>query len=133
MIQFTPTRSFNSPNLLLMQDKLDDVHAGIKSTALRFGNATKPVLTAFMITQMCLLGVTGATLNVGIPFYAGVFGALGIQAWMIYDVDIDDKTSCARWFVRNVWTGGVIWIGCLVEWVSRMGGLGLVQWFTSVS
>jgi 4-hydroxybenzoate polyprenyltransferase len=115
---------------LLIQDKLDDVQVGIKSTALRFGNNTKPILTAFTLAQVSLLGVTGIAMGAGIPFYSGVLMAGGIQAWMIYDVDIDDNKSCATWFVRNVWTGGVIWLGCLAEWGFRMGGMGLGDWFS---
>ena len=102
---------------------------GIKSTALRFGSSTKPILTAFTIAQLSLLTVTGLSLNVGIPFYAGVIAAGGLQGWMIYDVDIDNNKSCAMWFVRNVWTGGLIWLGCLAEWGCRMRGMGLGEWF----
>lgn len=102
---------------------------GIKSTALRFGTATKHILTAFTIAQLSLLGVVGATLDAGIPFYAGVVAAAGVQGWMLWDVNIDDTKSCGKWFVRNVWTGGVIWMGCLAEWVVRIGGMGLGEWF----
>ena len=131
MTQFTLIR-FGFPEhcgLINWQDKLDDVKVGIKSTALRFGSSTKSILTAFTLAQISLLGVTGLALNVGIPFYTGVMAAGGLQGWMIYDTDIDDKKSCAMWFVRNVWTGGLIWLGCLAEWGCRMGGSGLNEWF----
>jgi 4-hydroxybenzoate polyprenyltransferase len=84
------------------------------------------------LAQLSLLSVTGVTLGAGIPFYAGVVAAGGIQGWMIYDANIDDPKSCAKWFLRNVWTGGVIWLGCLGEWAMRMGGAGLGTWFSVV-
>ena len=43
-----------------MQDKRDDVTAGVKSTALLFADRTKPILGAFAASQLALLGVTGA-------------------------------------------------------------------------
>lgn len=42
-----------------MQDKADDVHAGVKSTALLFGSATKPWLAAFGASTIGLLGFAG--------------------------------------------------------------------------
>jgi len=76
--------------------------------------------------------MTGVLLNAGIPYYTGVLAAGGIQAWMLYDVNIDDTKSCGKWFVRNVWTGGLIWLGCLGEWLSRIGADGFASWFASI-
>ena len=45
-----------------MQDKADDVHAGVKSTALLFGSATKPWLAAFGASSIGLLGLAGERL-----------------------------------------------------------------------
>lgn len=98
---------------------------GIKSTALRFGANTKPVLSVFTLAQLSLLTLTGLTLDAGVPFFLGIAAAGGLQGWMIYDTDLDDKMSCGVWFRRNMWTGGLIWLGCLGEWMCRMGGLGL--------
>lgn len=116
--------------LISYQDKVDDVQVGIKSTALRFGTATKPILAGFTLAQLSLLGVTGVILNAGIPFYAGALAAGSVQGWMLYDANIDDPKSCGKWFVRNVWTGGLIWLGCLGEWISRIGGDDLGIWYS---
>jgi 4-hydroxybenzoate polyprenyltransferase len=74
--------------------------------------------------------MTGMFLDVGIPYYTGVLAAGGLQGWMIKDVDINDDKSCGMWFRRNVWTGGIIWLGCLGEWACRMGGIGLGAWYS---
>jgi len=44
----------------LAQDKKDDVIAGVKSTALLFGDNTKPWLSAFAAGQIALLALTGS-------------------------------------------------------------------------
>jgi hypothetical protein len=128
------TRIRSSPTVCSTerQDKIDDAQVGIKSTALRFGSATKPILTAFTLAQLSLLTVVGVTLNAGIPFYVGVVAAGGLQGWMLWDVNVDDTKSCGKWFVLNVRTGGVIWLGCLAEWAARVGGLGLGEWFNVI-
>jgi len=79
---------------------------------------------------MSLLAWTGLTLGCGVPYFSGVAMAGLLQGWMIWDVNIDDKASCAKWFLRNVWTGGLIWLGCLAECGCRMGGMGLGDWFS---
>ena len=86
-------------------------------------------MAAFTLAQLSLLSMTGIVLNAGIPYYLGIAAAGGLQSWMIYDVNIDNNKSCATWFVRNVWTGGLIWLGCLGEWGCRMVGAGLGEWF----
>ncbi len=42
------------------QDKTDDVHAGVKSTALLFGDKTKPVLSAFSAGTIGLFGYSAS-------------------------------------------------------------------------
>jgi len=51
-----------------------------------------------------------------------------LQGKMLWAVDIDDKGSCGKWFVRNVWTGGLIFLGCLGEWIWETGAGGLSDW-----
>ena len=45
----------------MLQDKVDDAKAGVKSTALLFGERTKPVLGMFAGGQISLLALTGAS------------------------------------------------------------------------
>lgn len=47
-------RPFSSiPQSHNLQDKRDDVAAGVHSTALLFGTRTKPILTGFATAQVC--------------------------------------------------------------------------------
>lgn len=45
--------------LEVLQDKRDDLKAGVKSTALLFAERTKPWLSAFAGGQIALLSLTG--------------------------------------------------------------------------
>lgn len=51
--------NFNDFQCCAVQDKKDDVIAGVKSTALLFADNTKPWLSAFAASQIALLAVTG--------------------------------------------------------------------------
>ena len=48
--------------LFARQDKVDDAHVGIKSTALLFGRHTKAWLSGFAALNVSLLCITGADL-----------------------------------------------------------------------
>ncbi|MGH0152897.1 UNVERIFIED_CONTAM: hypothetical protein FKN15_049701 [Acipenser sinensis] len=56
------------------QDKADDVLVGVKSTALRFQEQTKPWLCGFSVAMLCGLIVTGVNCDQTQPYY----GALAV-------------------------------------------------------
>ncbi len=55
--------NFSDFHCCAVQDKKDDVIAGVKSTALLFADHTKPWLSAFAASQIALLAVTGEIMN----------------------------------------------------------------------
>lgn len=104
------------------QDKVYDIQAGIKSTALKWGTNTKPILRKLGIAQIALLGTAGVLGGMG-PFF---FGASAIAAYrlftMIRKVDLDDPANCWYWFVNNINTGHVVFLGSMMDYVSRLLG-----------
>ena len=48
-------------HLYVCQDKLDDVHAGVKSTALLFGDSTRIWLSGFAAMSVAGLTLAGAS------------------------------------------------------------------------
>ncbi len=53
------------------QDKADDVRAGIRSTALTFGDRTKAYCSGFAAANVALLAVAGGAAACGPAYYAG--------------------------------------------------------------
>jgi len=101
------------------QDKVDDVKMGIRSTALLFGEHTRPILSALSVTSVGLIGTAGYLTDtlltgvVGVPFYAGLgVGALQL-ARVLRRTDFDDRTSCWEGFVGCGWSGFWIWMGAV--------------------
>ena len=93
------------------QDKEDDALIGVKSTALRFGRATKPWLVGFYAATVALLALTGALRGLTWIFYAALaLGAVQL-AWQIRDADLDDPADCLAKFKSNRLFGWLILTG----------------------
>lgn len=83
------------------QDKADDLLVGVKSTALKLGEATRPWLFGFFAMAILLLGVAGYSAGLAWPFYAGLAAAAAHAAWQAGTVGIDDPKDCLRKFKSN--------------------------------
>jgi len=83
------------------QDREDDELIGMKSTALRFGSATKTWLGGFYAVAWSAMVVAGLLSGAGPVFIAGM-GLAGAQlAWQVVTLDIDDAENCLRRFRSN--------------------------------
>lgn len=99
------------------QDKEDDVLIGIKSTALKFGDGTKPWLVGFYSITVILLAATGLLANLAWPFYSGLTLAALHLAWQIKSVDIANSKNCLRRFKSNRDFGLILLAGIIAAQV----------------
>lgn len=114
------------------QDKRDDVSAGVKSTALLFGDYSRPVLTTFSVGFLALLAKSVATtgpllpsspalLTTGHPFFLAALTTAGAHlAWQIKTVDFDSRPDCWSKFVSNQYLGLIIWIGLFLDYLIQV-------------
>lgn len=93
------------------QDKEDDVLVGVKSTALKFGAATKTWLTGFYGLTACLLALTIYAAGLAWPAYLGVMAAAAHFAWQIQTLDIHDPANCLARFKANRFVGWLVLAG----------------------
>lgn len=98
------------------QDKKDDVIAGVKSTALRFGEKTPQWLAGFSSAFVGLTALAGYMNGQGLPFYLiSVGGAAAHLAWQLRTVNYDDPKSCWQKFRSNHQTGAIVWSGIVAD------------------
>jgi 4-hydroxybenzoate polyprenyltransferase len=98
------------------------VHAGIHSTALLFGEHTRPVLSALSFASVALVSCAGLLNAHGVPFFLGA-GAAGAQlARVLWRTDFDDRASCWKGFVGCGWAGFWVWMGALADYVALVLG-----------
>lgn len=102
------------------QDKVDDVLIGVKSTALLFGDQTKPWLTGFSAVMLSNLAVVGINSGQTWPYYAGLGCAAAHLAWQIKTVDLSSTSDCLAKFKSNKWLGLVLFAGIVCGTALKM-------------
>ena len=95
------------------QDREDDALIGIKSTALLFGERTKPILAAFYTLAVALIALAGWSVGAGIVFSLGLVAFAAHLSWQIWRLDIADPANCLIVFKSNR-NAGLILFGALV-------------------
>ncbi len=96
------------------QDKEDDALIGIKSSALKLGDATRPFLWLMYSTTFFLLALAGAGVDLAWPFYVGLAFAGGHLVWQIKTLDISRPEICLRVFRSNRTFGALAFIAFLL-------------------
>ncbi|KAF0310442.1 4-hydroxybenzoate polyprenyltransferase, mitochondrial [Amphibalanus amphitrite] len=87
------------------QDKADDLALGMKSTALRFGDATPRWLAGFSVAMMTSLVAAGVAAGQSWPYYLGL-GAVGLHVGnQVRTLRIYDAADCGDKFRSNRYVG----------------------------
>ncbi len=109
------------------QDKEDDALIGVKSLALRLGEASKPWLAGFFAVALALFGLAGAAAGLAWPFWVGLAAAGAQFAWQVIDVDLDAPLDCLTKFKSNRYAGWLLLAGIVAgsPWLGL--GLGLAD------
>lgn len=90
------------------QDKADDLLIGVKSTALRLGQATRQWLVGFYGAAFLCFGAAGHLAGLGGVYWMGLVLLGGHFAWQIATVAIDDPANCLRLFRSNRDVGALL-------------------------
>jgi 4-hydroxybenzoate polyprenyltransferase len=100
------------------QDREDDALIGVKSTALLFGERTKPVLAAFYALAVVLIALAGHLVGAGIVFAIGLAGFAAHLAWQVRRLDIADPALCLALFKGNRDAGLILFVGLVTDTVA---------------
>ncbi len=96
------------------QDKEDDALIGIKSTALRLGDSTRPWLFGFYGTATALMALAGALADLAWPYYGFLAVGAAHLTWQATMVEIDDAGDCLAKFRSNRHFGWIVLAGIVV-------------------
>jgi len=97
------------------QDREDDALIGIKSTALLFGERTKPMLAVFYGLAVVLLGAAGFCAGAGLVFALGLCAFAAHLAWQVVRLDISDPDNCLAVFKSDRGAGLLLFAALLVD------------------
>ena len=97
------------------QDTEDDALIGIKSTALLFGDRTRPALAIFYGLAVVLIGVALHLAGARWSAWIGLAAFAAHLVWQIARIEIGDPALCLRLFKSNRDAGLLLFAGLLVD------------------
>jgi 4-hydroxybenzoate polyprenyltransferase len=97
------------------QDREDDALIGVKSTALLFGERTKPILAMFYTLAVILIALAGWSAGAGIVFSLGLFAFAAHLSWQMRRLDIADPANCLAVFKSNRDAGLILFAALVIE------------------
>jgi len=98
-----------------MVDRDDDVHLGIHSSALWFGQQDVLAVMLCYATALILLAVCANLLALGWTFYLGWLTAAGIATYHYTLIRTRQRDACFRAFLHNNWFGAAIFGGIILS------------------
>jgi 4-hydroxybenzoate polyprenyltransferase len=96
------------------QDKEDDALIGVKSSALRLGQASKQWIVLFFVAALALIDLAGVLAGAGAMFHFGVAAAAAHAGWQIVRLDTEKPATCLETFRSNRDFGLLIFTGALI-------------------
>lgn len=100
------------------QDKEDDALIGVKSTALKFGSATKMWLLLFFLLALVFIDLAGILAGASAIFHFGVVVAGAHGLWQLSQLDIESPENCLQLFRSNRDFGLLIFAGTFLASVT---------------
>ncbi|HKU09094.1 MAG TPA: 4-hydroxybenzoate octaprenyltransferase [Bradyrhizobium sp.] len=101
------------------QDAEDDALIGIKSTALLFGENTKPALAIFYGLAVVLIGVALYLAAVHWPAWLGLAAFAAHLFWQIRRLQLGNSALCLKLFWSNRTAGLLLFAGLLADALLR--------------
>jgi 4-hydroxybenzoate polyprenyltransferase len=101
------------------QDREDDALIGIKSTALLFGERTKPMLALFYSAAVVLIALSGWSGGGGLIFACGLIAFAVHLGWQVGRLTIDDPEVCLAVFKSNRDAGLILFAGLVLQTLTR--------------
>ncbi|MFO7552286.1 MAG: 4-hydroxybenzoate octaprenyltransferase [Haliea sp.] len=99
-----------------MVDRDDDLRVGIKSTAILFGEADRPVLAAMQLLCLLALALAGQRFGLGGIYYLSLVAVALLFGYHQYLIRSRDRDACFRAFRHNNWVGLVIFMGIALHY-----------------
>ena len=97
------------------QDKEDDLAIGLRSTALKFGNATHRWLALFYAGAILLWAAAGVLAGARLAFFVALVIASLQLVWQITTLVTDDADNCLNRFRSNQLVGWLLFLGLVID------------------
>ncbi len=104
-----------------MADRDDDLLAGIKSTAVLFGDDDLKIQGVLQASYILVMVLIGKQLEMSWVYYLAVVVAAGFFVYQQYLSRHRDAKACLRAFLNNNWLGGCLFAGIVLHYMLIVG------------
>lgn len=104
-----------------MVDRRDDIKAGIRSTAILFGDLDRAITATLQGLVIMALVLTGIRFGLGVCWYLGVLVAALLFAWQQWLIREREPQACFRAFLNNHWAGMAVFAGLFLTKLFEAG------------
>jgi 4-hydroxybenzoate polyprenyltransferase len=100
-----------------MVDRDDDIHIGVKSTAILFGHYDRLITAALQTAVIILLVIVGQQFNLGNFYYLSLAVATLLFIYQQYLIRDRVREKCLQAFLNSHWVGASIFIGIFLDFI----------------
>lgn len=105
--------------LYAMVDRDDDIEAGVRSTAILFGDADRFVIAGLQVTMLLGLLMLGARVGLGAWYNASLIGVTACFIQQSVAIRNREREACFAAFLNNHYVGMLIFIGIALDYFFR--------------
>ncbi|MDO3721131.1 4-hydroxybenzoate octaprenyltransferase [Marinobacter sp. chi1] len=98
-----------------MVDRDDDLKVGIKSTAILFGEADRPIIATLQAMVVIILLMIGIRGELGFFYYLGVTGMAALFIYQQLITRDRSRAACFKAFLNNNWAGLAVFVGLAID------------------
>ena len=102
-----------------MVDRDDDLHVGIKTSALTLGRFDVLAVMLCYGLFLALMLVVGQWQKMGVVYYAGLAVSAGLFVYHYLLIRGRDRERCFKAFLHNNWVGAAIFAGIAADYLLR--------------
>lgn len=102
-----------------MADRDDDLKAGIKSTAILFGDMDLMIIGSLQAMFVLALWMLAGRLGLAWPFSVSLLGVLALFAWEFRLAGEREPARCLQAFLHNHWVGALLFAGVFLGYLFK--------------
>jgi 4-hydroxybenzoate polyprenyltransferase len=99
-----------------MVDREADIHVGVKSTAILFGELDRLMIGVVQICFFVVMVLVGDQLALGRYYFLGLAFAAALSLYQQYLIRRREPSGCFKAFLNNNWVGAVIMAGLVAHY-----------------
>ncbi|MDG1462605.1 MAG: 4-hydroxybenzoate octaprenyltransferase [Gammaproteobacteria bacterium] len=99
-----------------MADRQDDLKAGIKSTAILFGQADVFIICMLQLVLLFALQLIGQQAELGSTYTLALLAVIGLMVYQFFLIRERDPKNCFAAFLNNRHIGSIVFVGIMLDY-----------------